>query len=115
MRINLSGGGYTLQDLPFGVPEDWPLDFCSPMAAPRALPISTFGTMLGFTDYLQWFPPICIYGPHQFGNEDQGWLAHFVFSALLGRPITIFGDGFQSEILYTLQIWFEPSTRLFRG
>lgn len=37
----------------------------------------------------------CIYGPHQYGTEDQGWLAHFVHSALLRRPITIFGDGRQ--------------------
>lgn len=37
----------------------------------------------------------CIYGPHQNGNEDQGWVAHFVRSAVLGRPITIYGDGKQ--------------------
>lgn len=37
----------------------------------------------------------CIYGPHQFGNEDQGWLAHFLISALEGRPVTIYGDGKQ--------------------
>ena len=37
----------------------------------------------------------CIYGPHQHGNEDQGWVAHFVRSAVLGRPITIYGDGKQ--------------------
>lgn len=37
----------------------------------------------------------CLYGPHQFGNEDQGWLAHFVISALRGEPISIYGDGYQ--------------------
>lgn len=37
----------------------------------------------------------CIYGPHQHGNEDQGWVAHFIRSALAGRPITIYGDGCQ--------------------
>jgi CDP-paratose 2-epimerase len=43
----------------------------------------------------------CIYGPHQFGVEDQGWVAHFLISALEGRPITIFGDGMQSrDVLY---------------
>jgi CDP-paratose 2-epimerase len=37
----------------------------------------------------------CIYGAHQYGTEDQGWVAHFVHSILNGRPITIYGDGTQ--------------------
>jgi CDP-paratose 2-epimerase len=37
----------------------------------------------------------CIYGLHQFGNEDQGWVAHFLIRALEGKPITIYGDGRQ--------------------
>src|SRR5438093_13763634 len=37
----------------------------------------------------------CIAGPHQFGNEDQGWVAHFLYSALQNRPVTIYGDGRQ--------------------
>jgi CDP-paratose 2-epimerase len=37
----------------------------------------------------------CIYGPRQFGNEDQGWIAHFLIQAICGRPITIYGDGHQ--------------------
>lgn len=37
----------------------------------------------------------CIYGPRQFGTEDQGWVAHFLLSALSGHPIRIYGDGTQ--------------------
>jgi CDP-paratose 2-epimerase len=37
----------------------------------------------------------CIYGPHQHGNEDQGWVAHFVRRALTALPVTIYGDGMQ--------------------
>ncbi|TMC53820.1 MAG: NAD-dependent epimerase/dehydratase family protein [Chloroflexi bacterium] len=37
----------------------------------------------------------CIYGSHQYGTEDQGWVAHFVHSILKGRPLTIYGDGTQ--------------------
>ena len=37
----------------------------------------------------------CIYGPHQMGTEDQGWVAHFIRRALNGEPIAIFGDGHQ--------------------
>jgi CDP-paratose 2-epimerase len=43
----------------------------------------------------------CIYGPHQCGNEDQGWVAHFLIRALRGKPITLYGDGRQMrDILY---------------
>lgn len=43
----------------------------------------------------------CIYGPHQFGNEDQGWVAHFLLRALQEQPITLYGDGKQvRDILY---------------
>jgi CDP-paratose 2-epimerase len=37
----------------------------------------------------------CIYGPHQHGTEDQGWVAHFMIRAMQGRPIMIYGDGKQ--------------------
>ena len=37
----------------------------------------------------------CIYGAHQYGTEDQGWVAHFVHSILKDRPLTIYGDGTQ--------------------
>jgi CDP-paratose 2-epimerase len=37
----------------------------------------------------------CIYGPHQCGNEDQGWVAHFVAHALTGERLVIYGDGRQ--------------------
>jgi len=43
----------------------------------------------------------CIYGPHQFGTEDQGWVAHFLIRALERRPITVYGDGKQvRDVLY---------------
>jgi len=37
----------------------------------------------------------CIYGPHQHGNEDQGWVAHFMRRALDARGVTVYGDGMQ--------------------
>jgi CDP-paratose 2-epimerase len=41
------------------------------------------------------FRQSCVYGPHQHGGEDQGWVAHFVREAIAARPLTIFGDGGQ--------------------
>lgn len=37
----------------------------------------------------------CMYGPNQFGNEDQGWVAHFVISKIKNKPLMIYGDGKQ--------------------
>jgi CDP-paratose 2-epimerase len=41
------------------------------------------------------FRQSCIYGPHQFGIEDQGWVAWFSIRALQNLPVTIYGDGKQ--------------------
>jgi CDP-paratose 2-epimerase len=43
----------------------------------------------------------CIYGPHQLGIEDQGWIAWFIIAHLTGKPITVYGDGKQvRDVLY---------------
>ena len=63
----------------------------------------------------------CVYGPRQFGFEEQGWIAHFVLQALLDRPISIFGTGKQvRDTLYItdltqliaeyLQIVWDPNS-----
>ena len=47
----------------------------------------------------------CIYGPHQFGNEDQGWVAHFLIAAMRDQPLTIYGDGLQvRDILFVADL-----------
>jgi CDP-paratose 2-epimerase len=43
----------------------------------------------------------CVYGPHQHGTEDQGWVAHFLIRAQQDLPITLYGDGRQvRDLLY---------------
>ena len=67
-----------------------------PMAAPRERRISMCWTMRSsFGLKAAVLRMSCIYGPHQFGTEDQGWVAHFLMRALRGEPITIYGDGKQ--------------------
>jgi CDP-paratose 2-epimerase len=79
-----------------GVSESQPLDFHSP-----------YGCSKGAADqYVHDFARIyhlptvvlrmsCIAGPRQFGTEDQGWVAHFLYSALQKKPVVIYGDGRQ--------------------
>lgn len=45
----------------------------------------------------------CIYGPRQFGTEDQGWVAHFLIRAIAGRPVTLYGDGMQVRDLLFIE------------
>jgi CDP-paratose 2-epimerase len=46
-----------------------------------------------------------IYGPHQFGGEDHGWVANFTIRTIIGLPLTIFGTGKQlRDILYVSDV-----------
>lgn len=79
-----------------GVSEARPLDFHSPYGCSKG------GADQYVLDYARCynlpaavFRMSCIYGPHQFGTEDQGWVAHFLIRARDGQPITIYGDGKQ--------------------
>lgn len=79
-----------------GITEDYPLDFHSPYGCSKGTGdqyVRDYARIYDMRNVV--FRMSCIYGPRQFGIEDQGWLAHFVISALLNRPITIFGNGKQ--------------------
>jgi len=89
-------------DLPNGCPETQPLDFHSPYGCSK-------GTGDQYVrDYHRIYdlPTVvvrqsCIYGPRQFGVEDQGWMAWMIIAAITGRPLTIYGDGKQiRDVLY---------------
>jgi CDP-paratose 2-epimerase len=79
-----------------GINEGRPLDFSSPYGCSKGAAdqyVLDYAHTFGLPAVV--FRMSCIYGPHQFGTEDQGWIAHFLIRALEGRPITIFGDGLQ--------------------
>ena len=79
-----------------GVDESAPLDFRSPYGCSKGAAdqyVLDYARTYGMPAVV--FRMSCIYGPHQFGTEDQGWLAHFLIRALERRTITIFGDGKQ--------------------
>jgi len=88
--------------LEFGVDERQQLEFLSPYGCSKGAAdqyVLDYAAHFGLPAVV--FRMSCIYGPHQFGVEDQGWLAHFVIRSLDAQPITIFGDGKQSrDVLY---------------
>jgi CDP-paratose 2-epimerase len=85
-----------------GVGEDRPLDFHSPYGCSKGTAdqyVLDYARSYGMRTAV--FRMSCIYGPHQFGTEDQGWVAHFLIRALEGRPIVLYGDGRQvRDILF---------------
>ena len=85
-----------------GVGEQRPLQFCTPYGCSKGAAdqyVLDYAHSYGLPTVV--FRMSCIYGPHQFGNEDQGWVAHFLIRALEEQPITIFGDGKQvRDVLY---------------
>lgn len=88
--------GYRYRDSKFAVAEDQILDFYSPYGCSKGAAdqyVRDYSRIYGLKTVV--FRQSCIYGPHQFGNEDQGWVAHFAISALEGKSITIYGDGRQ--------------------
>ena len=92
----LRGNQYAYVDRPHGIAETEPLDFLSPYGCSKGAADQyalDFARMykIPATSFRQ----SCIYGPRQFGVEDQGWIAWFAIAATLGRDITIFGDGKQ--------------------
>lgn len=79
-----------------GIGEDRPLDFSTPYGCSKGVAdqyVLDYAKSYGMRTAV--LRMSCIYGPRQFGTEDQGWVAHFLIQALSGQPITIFGDGRQ--------------------
>ncbi len=93
---------YAFADMPGGVPETWPLDFHSPYGNSKGCGdqyVRDYHRIYGLPTVV--FRQSSIYGPRQFGIEDQGWIAFLAICAATDKPITIYGDGKQvRDILY---------------
>jgi len=84
------------RDLVDGCSESQPLDFHSPYGVSKGTGdqyVRDYSRIYGLRSVV--FRQSAIYGPRQFGVEDQGWMAWFVIAAVMDRPITIYGDGKQ--------------------
>lgn len=87
---------YRYRDLPHGIPETQPLDFHSPYGCSKGAGdqyVRDYARIYGLPTVV--FRQSAIYGPRQYGVEDQGWLAWMIIACETGRPLTIFGDGKQ--------------------
>lgn len=99
LRVRAEGRRYmptALRVRSHGIDESRGLDFHSPYGCSKGAAeqyVLDYSRSFGLRTTV--FRMSCIYGPHQHGNEDQGWVAHMLRAALAGEPITIYGDGKQ--------------------
>jgi len=102
LKIEEKEKRYILPDYPEGISEDLPLDFHSPYGCSKGCAdqyVRDYARIYGMNTVV--LRQSCIYGPRQFGIEDQGWVAHFFISTLLGKPLFIYGTGKQvRDLLY---------------
>ena len=99
LPLRVAGRRYEVRgdsDVPAAIAEDQPLAFCSPYGCSKGAAdqyVIDYARTFGLAAAV--FRMSCIYGPHQCGTEDQGWVAHFVRNALDRSPLTVYGDGRQ--------------------
>lgn len=87
---------YAYRDFPNGIDESRPIDFHSPYGCSKGAGdqyMRDYTRIYGMRTVV--FRQSTIYGPRQFGVEDQGWLAHFIIATAMGKPIKIYGNGKQ--------------------
>ncbi|MCM8785942.1 MAG: GDP-mannose 4,6-dehydratase, partial [Candidatus Omnitrophica bacterium] len=93
---------YYLVDRKNGIDENENLNFHSPYGCSKGTAdqyIRDYYRIYGLKTVV--FRQSCIYGPFQYGNEDQGWVAHFVIKSILNEKINIYGNGKQvRDILF---------------
>lgn len=99
VKLGVSGARYEPLDehiRTHGIGETRPLEFHSPYGCSKGSAeqyVLDYARSFGLRSVV--LRMSCIYGPHQHGNEDQGWVAHFLIRTLSGEAITIYGDGMQ--------------------
>ncbi len=102
MGIVQRNGRYEYADQPDGIEEGQLLDFYSPYGCSKGCGeqyVRDYHRIYGLPTVV--FRQSCIYGPNQFGIEDQGWVAWFTIATLLKKKFTIYGDGNQiRDILF---------------
>lgn len=93
---------YDYKNLKKGISEEYPLDFHSPYGCSKGCAdqyTHDYSRIYGLNTIV--FRQSCIYGPYQFGVEDQGWVAWFIIAHLFKKKISIYGNGKQvRDILY---------------
>lgn len=109
-EVHRLGQQYAYATRPNGIDESCPLDFHSPYGCSKGAGdqyVRDYARIYGLRTVV--FRQSCIYGPRQFGFEEQGWVAWFTIAALISAPLTVYGDGYQTRDL----LWVDDLCDLY--
>lgn len=102
LKISELQDRYQFESIDTGVNEKMPLDFHSPYGCSKgAVDQYVIDYARIYSLQTATFRQSCIFGPRQFGSEDQGWISWFIYAALRDKKITLYGNGKQvRDVLY---------------
>jgi CDP-paratose 2-epimerase len=109
-KVVLEDGCYSFEGKAAGINEEEPLDFHSPYGCSKGAAdqyVRDYARIYGLRTFV--IRQSCIYGTRQYGVEDQGWVAWFTIAAVMGKPITVYGDGCQVRDI----LWVKDLLRLY--
>jgi len=93
---------YIFKNLNTGIDEKVNLDFYSPYGCSKGSAeqyVIDYKRIYNLNTYV--IRQSCIYGPDQYGLEDQGWVSWMTLCSILNKKINVFGNGKQvRDLLY---------------
>jgi len=102
IKVKVKKNRYIYKNIKNGIDINCQLDFSSPYGCSKGAAdqyVKDYRKIYGLNTYV--IRQSCIYGPNQFGIEDQGWVAWLTLCSLINKKINIFGNGKQvRDILY---------------
>ena len=102
LKIKKNKKKYILVNNKNGIDENHPLSFHSPYGCSKGAAdqyVIDYRRIYNLKTFC--IRQSCIYGPYQYGLEDQGWVAWIILRSILNKQINIYGDGKQvRDILY---------------
>jgi CDP-paratose 2-epimerase len=115
IKVVERAGRYEYDTVSEGIGEQYNLDFHSPYGCSKGSAdqyVRDYSRIYGLRTVV--LRQSCIYGTHQFGLEDQGWVAWFVIASILNKELTIYGDGKQIRDLLWIDDLVEAYIQLYR-
>ncbi len=120
LKIKKNKKKYTFTNNKRGIDENHPLSFHSPYGCSKGAAdqyVIDYRRIYNLKTFC--IRQSCIYGPHQYGLEDQGWVAWIILRSIMNKKINIYGDGKQvRDILYVddlVRLFYQLSTNYGKG
>lgn len=99
-----------------GIDENCNLDFHSPYGCSKGSAdqyVIDYKRIYNLDTYV--IRQSCIYGPNQYGLQDQGWVAWFMICSILKKKISIFGNGKQVRDILHINDLVELFYKIFKN